>query len=166
MSRVFTVTEIDCPIERCFDLARDVEVHAKSCAQIGERVLTTHKNSVLSSGEVVTFQANLLGRSWQMTAKITRFDPPHQFVDEMTSGPFRRFRHKHMFTQVPGGKVRMVDEIKYRCGYGPFGWLAERLVVDRTLKRVLETRGQYLKGVAEENGNGKHSAVLKPVTVS
>ncbi len=31
-----------------------------------------------------------------MTSRITDFDAPWRFVDEMVRGPFARFRHEHI----------------------------------------------------------------------
>ena len=57
-----------------------------------------------------------------MTSRITEFDPPHMFVDEMVEGPFGAFRHQHRFE--PGG-TRMTDVVRFRMGWGLRGRLVD-----------------------------------------
>lgn len=63
------------------------------------------------------------------------------FVDEQRSGPYRFWYHEHHFEAVAGG-VRMTDRVTYEVGWGPFGWLAERLWVRGQLERIFDYRAR------------------------
>ncbi len=49
---------------------------------------------------------------------------PDGFVDTQIEGPFRRWRHRHRFKALAGGRTEVVDEIEAELG----GGLLDRLV--------------------------------------
>ncbi|MBX3737310.1 MAG: SRPBCC family protein [Candidatus Didemnitutus sp.] len=63
------------------------------------------------------------------------------FVDEQRVGPYRLWYHEHYFEVAPGG-VRMTDRVTYEVGWGPLGWLAERLWVRGELERIFDFRAR------------------------
>lgn len=52
-----------------------------------------------------------------------RTDGSAYFVDEMTDGPFRAWRHTHQF-YADGHETVLIDKVEYRL---PFGFLGETL---------------------------------------
>jgi ligand-binding SRPBCC domain-containing protein len=68
------------------------------------------------------------------------------FVDEQRAGPYRLWYHEHHFEAVPGG-VRMTDRVTYDVGWGPFGWLAEKLWVRRQLEHIFDYRARKVAAV-------------------
>lgn len=148
MSKIRVETVIRAPIERCFDLARDPDLHVRSVAQTGERVVSRTGAGPLGLGDVVTFEAGHFGIRQRLTARITRFEPPHLFEDRMVRGAFHSFTHIHAFERSDGG-TRMVDRFEYRAPLGLLGWLAERTFLTRYLRRLLIGRTAYLKLHAE-----------------
>lgn len=83
-----------------------------------------------------------------MTSRITAFEPPSSFVDEQVSGPFHSFRHEHRFQSIDGGTL-MTDEWRHVPPLGPIGRLADRLILDRYLRDLLQTRNATVKCEAE-----------------
>jgi ligand-binding SRPBCC domain-containing protein len=141
-------TVIRAPIERCFDLARDPDLHARSVAHTGERVVSRTGSGLLGLGDVVTFEARHFGIWQRLTAKVTRFESPHLFEDRMVRGAFQSFRHVHAFEVTEAG-TRMLDLFEYRAPLGPLGVLAAHLFLTRYLRRFLTVRAAYLKQHAE-----------------
>ena len=74
-------------------------------------------------------------------------------VDEQQHGPFKSFRHEHLFTAVEHG-TRMIDRVEFAAPLGPIGRLAERLVLDRYLRKLIDVRNQFLIAQATEMGAG------------
>jgi uncharacterized protein YndB with AHSA1/START domain len=74
-------TIIRAPIERCFDLARDPDLHELSLGHTGERVLSRTGSGLLGPGDLVTFEAVHVGVRQRLTAQITRVEPPRLFED-------------------------------------------------------------------------------------
>jgi ligand-binding SRPBCC domain-containing protein len=151
-------TVIDAPIERVFDLARDIDFHQRSVEHTGERAIAGRTSGLIGLGETVTWTARHLGRPWSLTSQIVAFDPPRLFVDEQVSGPFRSFRHEHRFESIAGGTL-MVDDWEHSTPLGPIGWLIDRLALDRYMRELLELRNTELKREAEaERSTGGQSA--------
>jgi ligand-binding SRPBCC domain-containing protein len=151
MGTIRIETVIHAPIERCFDLARSVDAHLASTAKTDERVVAGKSRGLLELGDSVTWEGRHLGLRLRQSSTITRFDPPHMFIDESTTGPLRSLRHVHQFVHEGGGTL-MVDTFEYELPAGPFGRMADQLVVERYLRGFLTERAAYLKAEAERSG--------------
>ncbi|MEA2634706.1 MAG: hypothetical protein QOH92_1473 [Chloroflexota bacterium] len=89
-------TRVAAPPSRCFDLARDVDIHQRSTAGSRERAVAGVISGLLGRGDEVTWEATHFGVRQRLTSRITEFDPPNRFVDEMVRGAVARFRHEHL----------------------------------------------------------------------
>lgn len=141
-------TRVAAPPTRCFDLARDVDLHQRSTAASRERAVAGVTSGLLGPGDEVTWEATHFRVRQRLTSRITEFEPPRRFVDEMVKGAFRRFRHEHQFLAVEGG-TEMVDIFDYTSPLGPLGSFADRLFLRRYMTRFLLDRNAYLKREAE-----------------
>lgn len=112
-------------------------------AQSREEAVGGVTSGLISLGEEVTWRAWHFGLPLQMTSRITEMETPDYFVDEQVKGPFRRFRHVHEFSQDPAGTT-MVDRIEFAAPFGLIGCLAEKLVLARYLRKLIETRNRHL----------------------
>src|SRR5690349_17359336 len=90
-------TELAGTMQQAFDLSRSIDAHLGSMADTGERAVGGVTSGLIGPGETVTWRARHFGVSWTMTSRITAFEEPHRFTDEQVSGPFRTFRHVHLF---------------------------------------------------------------------
>jgi ligand-binding SRPBCC domain-containing protein len=144
-------TRIAAPPQRCFDLARDVDLHQQSAAATHERAVAGVTSGKMGLGDTVTWQATHFGLRLRLSSRITEFDPPHRFVDEMTRGPFQRLRHIHEFQPMAAGTL-MIDVFDYSSPLGILGRLADAVVVRRYLESFLRQRNAVLKRVAETPG--------------
>ena len=141
-------TLVAAPPSRCFDLARDVELHQRSTAASRERAVAGVTSGLLGLGDEVTWEATHFGIRQRLTSRITEFDPPNRFIDEMVRGAFARFRHEHQFLAAEGG-TEMVDIFDYTSPLGPLGRLADGLFLRRYMTTLLRERNAYLKRAAE-----------------
>ncbi len=80
--------------------------------------------------------------SW--LTEITLWEPPHRFVDEQLVGPYALWHHTHTFEALEDGGTLMRDVVRYRVGFGPFGVLANRLVVRRDVEAIFDFRAQRI----------------------
>jgi ligand-binding SRPBCC domain-containing protein len=127
-----------------FDLSRSVDAHIASMAQSGERAIGHSASGLLGLGEEITWRAWHFGVPWELTSRITAFDPPLRFVDEQIRGPFHSFRHEHLFESVGGG-TRMTDIVEFEAPGGWLGRLAERPVLGPYVHNLIDQRNAYLK---------------------
>jgi ligand-binding SRPBCC domain-containing protein len=117
-------------------------------AHTNERAVAGRTSGRIELGETVTWRARHFGITWSLTSRITVADPPTRFEDVQVRGPFHAFRHEHRFETVPTGTL-MVDDWEHVAPFGPLGRLADRLVLERHMRALLEARNQTLKTEAE-----------------
>jgi hypothetical protein len=79
----------------------------------------------------------------ERTTLIRRWDPPAQFVDVQLSGPYRLWHHTHRFEAHHGG-TRMIDVVRYRLPFGPFGRLVNALLMRREVERIFDYRNRRI----------------------
>ena len=83
----------------------------------------------ITQGQTASFSGKLLTRiTWK--TKIT-FCKPYTYVDEMSKGLFKHWRHTHVFHKIGEKKARVTDEIEFELPCGFIGKLFERYVQDR-----------------------------------
>ncbi|MFC4777772.1 cell division protein [Paenibacillus sp. GCM10023252] len=146
-----TNIRIKAPIERCFDAARDIELHTKTVwPHTRERVIAGRISGPINANETVTFQATHLLVRQTLTSRITEFQQPVRFTDEMVSGAFRTMKHKHMFRKINEQETMMTDILEFSAPMGLIGLAVERLVLRRYMQRFLEYRNQKLKSWLED----------------
>ena len=142
------VTKIAAPVEECFDLSRSIDLHLESMIASRERVIGGVTSGLIEDGQEVTWEAHHLGVRWRMTSRITAFDRPHRFVDEMVAGAFRSLRHVHEFEQV-GDETIMKDTLRWEAPCGALGRVANKLILRRHLLWFLRKKQRALKVIAE-----------------
>lgn len=144
MSSFVIVTYIAAPVDQCFALSLSIDAHTGSMEQASERAVAGVTSGQIAYGETVTWSARHFGIRFRLTSKITEYEYPTRFVDEQISGPFKRWWHEHEF--IADGKLtRMIDRIEFDAPFGVLGRIAERVVLDRYMKRLIGRRNQWLK---------------------
>ncbi len=149
MPLIHLVTEIAAPPEVVFDLSRSVKLHLDSTEKTGEHVIAGRAEGLFELGDVVTWRARHFGIWQTLTVKITEYQRPHRFVDEMQRGIFHHMRHEHLFERTANG-TRMTDNFDFAAPLGILGRIAEALAVTRHLERLLIERNAMIKLVAEQ----------------
>jgi ligand-binding SRPBCC domain-containing protein len=148
MPKIELLTEISAPIEKVFDLARSIDLHIESTKQTGEQAIAGKTSGLIELGETVTWRAKHFGIWQTLTSKITEYNYPNYFVDEMIQGAFKSIRHEHHFTRVSDGTL-MKDVFVYQSPLGILGRLANVLFLKRYMTKLLEERNKVIRNNAE-----------------
>ncbi|MFC5472303.1 SRPBCC family protein [Cohnella suwonensis] len=155
MITVQTHIEISASIQICFDLARDIDVHTATVwKHTKERAISGVTSGPIGLGEMVTFEATHFRVRQKLTSKITEYDAPYLFVDEMQKGAFKSLRHVHEFVSLEG-KTLMRDSLHFEAPLGFVGWIVERAILKNYMRRFLEDRNKELKRLAESAGKSE-----------
>ncbi|KYG72226.1 ligand-binding SRPBCC domain-containing protein [Roseivirga ehrenbergii] len=143
-------TIINAPAQRCFDLSRSIDLHQISTIETKERAIAGKTSGLIGLNETVTWQAKHFGITQKLTSKITAFDSPSYFVDEMVSGAFKAFRHEHFFEMIHD-QTEMTDRFDYTSPLGIIGKLFDNIVLEKYMFSLLYKRNQVIKEFAESN---------------
>jgi len=150
MTIIELTTYINAPIEQVFDLARSIDLHTQSMAHTGELAIGGRTSGLIEMGETVTWRARHFGRWQTLTSKITEYNYPHYFTDEMVEGAFESFTHQHLFYAINSQTV-MKDIFIYQSPHGKWGQLADFLFLGRYMTSLLKKRNKAIKKAAEAN---------------
>ena len=151
MPKIELSTEIKAPVERCFDLSRSIDLHIVSTQHTGEQAIEGVTSGLIGFGESVTWRAKHFGIWQKLTSKITDFQRPNFFADEMVKGAFKSFRHEHHFRQKGEETTEMIDYFNYQSPLMILGRIADKLFLESYMKNLLQRRNQLIKEVAESN---------------
>ena len=139
---------IEAPIEKCFDLARNVEVHTQTTTKTNERAIAGITTGLLKLGDRVTWEATHFGIKQRLTAKITEMVIPINFTDVMVKGAFHSFTHSHEFVECNRGTM-MKDTFIYKAPFSIIGQLADKLFLEKYMMSFIISRANELKKIAE-----------------
>jgi len=141
-------TYINAPIERCFYLSLNIDLHQESTARTRERAVDGITKGMIGPGEHVIWQGRHFGVTLRHMSEITAYEAPAFFEDAMVSGVFRSFRHRHFFKSEEYGTM-MQDNLEFAAPIPLVGRIAEILVLKGYLQRFLRERNTFIKRVAE-----------------
>ncbi len=141
-------TFINAPIERCFDLARSIDLHQDTASHTNETAIAGTTQGLINKGETVTWKARHFGITQTLTSEISEMNSPFMFEDRMLKGAFKKIQHKHLFEEKAGQTI-MKDLFEFESPYGIIGALFNKLVLTNYMKRFLTERNQMIKRVAE-----------------
>jgi|SRR5581483_8849107 len=100
MPKIELITVINAPIEKVFDLARSIDLHMESTKHTGEQAIAGKTSGLIELGETVTWSARHFGIRQSLASKITEFDRPNFFVDEMVKARSKAFGMSIFFFPV------------------------------------------------------------------
>jgi len=149
--RLEEITVIRAPIERCFDLARSVEVHLAGNIHFGEAAvaLAGVTSGLIGPGQRVTWRARHLGAWRELTSEITAMYRRSYFEDTMIRGAFRWMKHDHFFRSLSQHETEMRDVFCFAAPLGVLGRVAEFAVLRRYMRALLRERITVLREIGE-----------------
>jgi ligand-binding SRPBCC domain-containing protein len=95
---------------------------------------------IMAAGALIDYRIRWRGIPLRWRTEIEAWEPPHRFVDRQIRGPYRLWRHEHIFSER-GDATSIVDRVEY----APFGGaITQRLVVARDVERIFAYRRKRL----------------------
>ena len=102
--------------------------------------ILTQDPIVMREGTLIDYRIRLRGIPLRWRSRIEVWDPPRRFVDIQIEGPYRLWRHEHLFDPWDQGTL-CLDRVQYAVRGGP---LVERLFVRRDVEKIFEFRREKL----------------------
>ncbi len=141
-------TNIKATKEIVFDLSRSIDFQSEINRSSDERAVAGRTSGLIGLNETVTWRGKHLGVMQTLTTRITEFERPYFFADEMVEGAFKSFRHEHYFSTWEEG-TNMKDVFKFQAPLGILGKLANKLFLKAYMTNFLKGRNRVLKEYAE-----------------
>jgi len=95
----------------------------------------------MAPGTLIDYRIHWRGIPLRWRTEIEAWEPPHRFVDRQIRGPYRLWRHEHLFINR-GNDTSIIDRVEY----APLGGaIAQRLVVARDVQRIFAYRHEVLR---------------------
>jgi ligand-binding SRPBCC domain-containing protein len=148
MTTIKIYTSINAPIEKCFDVSRDINIHELSAKDTREKAVAGKTSGLCELNDEITWEATHFGIRQTLTVRISKMDRPFFFEDTMLKGAFQSMRHEHNFSEVEGG-TKMIDIFMYEVPFGFIGKMFDQRVLKAYMTRFLESRNQVIKMVCE-----------------
>ena len=108
----------------------------------------------MTTGTRIDYRIRLRGVPMRWTSLISRWEPPHLFVDEQVRGPYRSWIHTHRFESQNGGTL-VSDHVSYAVWGGS---LVNRWFVEPDLERIFRFRRNRLLERFEETAEYFHAS--------
>jgi len=109
------------------------------------KVLTP--NVTMRQGARIDYRLRLRGLPFNWQSEITAWEPNVRFRDEQRRGPYRYWRHVHLFRESAGGTL-VEDGVEYEV---PFGHVLHQWFVAPELMRIFRYRQEALARVYGED---------------
>lgn len=148
MAKIELSTIINAPIETVFNLSRNIDIHLLSTHQTNEKAIAGRTFGLIELNETVTWRGKHFGFYQNHESLISEMVFPTYFVDEMTEGSFKSFRHEHSF-EFENGKTVMKDTILHETPFGIFGRFFDALILKNYMDSFIKKRNEIIKELAE-----------------
>jgi ligand-binding SRPBCC domain-containing protein len=156
MVHIHITTFIQAPLQRVYDLARNLSVLKSSLQDTPAEVSSGAGGSLLATGDTLTFQSRNLGKTRTVTARVMEMDGSSHFTEEQVKGDLKSFRHAHHFKETDNGTI-MIDLIECEGPRDFFGSMAGEGALRKFIERVAGKRIAQIRQYAESD---KWKAVL------
>jgi len=93
----------------------------------------------MKKGTLIEYQIKLYGIPVVWKTEITKWDPPNEFEDTQLKGPYKLWRHRHIFKDL-GEKTEMTDIVKYNPKGFPFNSILNKLFVNKEINKIFSYR--------------------------
>ncbi len=97
----------------------------------------------IGPGTHIDYRLRLHGLPVRWQSLIESFDPPRQFVDRQTKGPYRSWHHTHTFAPLGSGTL-MGDLLRYRLPASAVGHALASWKVERDVQAIFAYRRERL----------------------
>ena len=94
----------------------------------------------MTPGARIRYRLRIHGIPISWESEITVWEPPHRFVDEQLSGPYRLWKHEHRFVERDGG-TEVTDHVDYAVWGGS---LVNSLFVAPDVRKIFAYRTSVL----------------------
>ena len=90
-------------------------------------------------GAIIDYRIHLFAIPLRWRTLISVWEPPFEFVDVQSKGPYAEWVHQHRFASTPDDRTLVEDEVRFRLPFSYLG-LAGIPLVKHQLRRIFTFR--------------------------
>jgi len=138
-----TVIDLPLPLETVFEFFTSAHNLEKiTPPEMGFQVINP-AGLEMREGLLIDYRLRILGVPLRWQSLISKWNPPHEFVDEQKKGPYALWHHHHGFEKIDGG-TRIRDTVEYALPFAPLGDLGH-FFVRRQLAHIFAYREESIR---------------------
>lgn len=136
LTRSITISR---PLREVFDFFADAgNLERITPPELNFHIITPRPIEI-EKGTLIDYSLKLRGLPMKWKTEISVWDPPFEFVDQQSNGPYKQWIHRHRFTELEKGKTLIDDEVRYRLPLEPLGDVVH-FIVRRELDYIFDHR--------------------------
>jgi ligand-binding SRPBCC domain-containing protein len=148
MGAIHLTTFVEAPIERVFDLTRNLAVFKYVFNSRKEKLTSRAGANLLTKGETVSIVAKHLGKERLSTLKLTTLERPTFILEEQVKGDLILYRHEHHFKSIDNGTI-VIDLIEFDGPRDIVGRYLGKLYLKNYLEELMRKRNEVIRTYAE-----------------
>ena len=156
MPTIHLTTFIAAPIERVFDLSRNLTIYKMLMQGRKEKFSSGAASNLVAHGETMSFHAKHLGKTRLVTMKIVDLKKPSSYVQEQVKGDLLHYKHEHHFKPVDNGTI-LIDMIDFEGPRDVIGKIVGKIYLKSYVEKFIHKRNSLIRQYAESE---KWRAVL------
>ena len=148
MPTIHLTTFIAAPIDRVFDLSRNLSIYKLLMKDREEKFSSGAASSLINHGETITFMVKHFGRTRIVTTRVTDLKKPISFVQEQVNGDLILFKHEQHFKSIENGTI-MIDMLDFEGPRDVIGKILGKVYLKKYLEKYLHNRNKLIRQYAE-----------------
>ena len=97
----------------------------------------------IKQGALIDYRIKINGIIFNWQTEINIWEPPFRFVDIQKKGPYKLWRHEHLFEEK-NGKTQMTDNVEFQSP----GWILEPIInglfVEKKVNEIFTYRNKQI----------------------
>ncbi len=147
MPTIHLTSFIAAPVERVFDLSRNISLHKISMQQTGEVAVSGITSGLVEKDDMVTWKAKHFFKTRFFTSRIMEMKPYEKFTDKMIRGDFVSFQHEHFFKTADNGTI-IIDIVSFESLHGWIGKLVNKFFLTSYIEKLIKNRNEVIRQYA------------------
>ena len=148
MSIIHLTSFISAPIDRVFDLSRNLTIYKNVFQNRNEKFSSGAGSTLVSHGETISFHAKHGGKIRVVTLRITAMERPYSYTEEQVKGDLEYYKHDHHFKTTVNGTI-MIDIIDFAGPKDFIGKFFGRIYFKRYVEVLVRKRNEVIRQYAE-----------------
>ena len=148
MANIQLTTFVAAPVPRVFNLSRNISIYRKVFNAPNERFDFSGSDNHLSPGDSVSIQARHISRFRSISLKVTSFEQPWYYQEELIKGDLPFYKHEHHFKEIDNGSI-MIDVITYGHPNDLIGKMLASFYMKTYIEKLANERNRLIKEYAE-----------------